>query len=200
MNFFKKIKSLNIFLFLNYFFGFIYTKLFYKNARLIRLPFYLRNEGKFSYGTGLSLGPNSLIEIFGRNSILKIGSNFSSYYNLHIGCNYKITIGNNVLVASNVYISDHQHGYYKNINLDSISNPNTEPQNRKIFSESILIGDNVWIGEGVKILPGVKIGNGSILGAGSVISKDIPKNSICVGVPAKPIKIFNEKNNAWINL
>lgn len=200
MNFLNKIKSLNIFLFLSYFFGFIYSKLFFKNAKIIRLPFFLRNEGKFIYDAGLSLGPNCLIEIFGRDSILKIGKNFSSYYNLHIGCSHKIIIGNNVLVASNVYISDHQHGYYKNNNFDLISNPNTEPQKRNLNSESISIGDNVWIGEGVKILPGVKIGNGSILGAGSVISKNIPKNTICAGVPAKPIKIFNEKNNVWINL
>lgn len=197
MNFLNIIKNFNITLLLNYFIGFIYTKLFFKKARLIRRPFYLRNEGKFIFDSGLSLGPNALIEIFGHRSQLIIGKNFSAYFNLHIACCKHISIGDNVLVASNVYISDHLHGFYKNINASLISDPNTEPVKRKISSDPITIGNNVWIGEGVKILPGVNIGSGSILGAGSVVSKSIPKNTICVGIPAKPIKKFDLKKNVW---
>ena len=104
-----------------------YTKLFYAKAKLIRRPFYLRNEGKFIFERGLSLGPSSLIEIFGCKSKLIIGKNFSAYVNLHIGCCNHISIGDNVLVASNVYISDHLHGFYKNIDSSLISDPRTEP-------------------------------------------------------------------------
>lgn len=200
MDLINKIKAFNITLLLSYFVGFIYTKLFFKKARLIRMPFFIRNEGKFNYGPRLSCGPNTLIEIFGKESVLNIGNNFCSYYNLHIGCCKNIFIGDNVLIASNVYITDHQHGYYLDSEKFLISTPNSEPIKRKVHSRPVFIGNNVWIGEGVKILPGVNIGSGSIIGAGSVVSKDIPKNTICVGIPAKPIKKYDLNKNVWIKI
>lgn len=53
---------------------------------------------------------------------------------------------------------------------------------------SPIIGDNVLIGAGAKILGPIKIGDNSIIGANAVVIKDIPKNSVAVGVPAKRIK------------
>lgn len=50
------------------------------------------------------------------------------------------------------------------------------------------IGDNVYIGAGAKIIGPVQIGNNSVIGAGAVVLKDVPANSIVVGVPAKIIK------------
>lgn len=47
---------------------------------------------------------------------------------------------------------------------------------------------NVWIGSNATILPGVNIGNGTVIGAGSVVTKDVPKNTVFAGIPAKLIK------------
>ena len=44
----------------------------------------------------------------------------------------------------------------------------------------------------VIILPGVRIGNHSIIGAGAIVSRDIPDNSVAVGVPARVIKTSDE--------
>lgn len=54
--------------------------------------------------------------------------------------------------------------------------------------QPIHIGNRVWCGINVTILAGVTIGDDVVLGAGSVVCKDIPSNSIAVGVPAKVIK------------
>ncbi len=54
--------------------------------------------------------------------------------------------------------------------------------------KDIIIGENVWIGAGCIITAGVTIGEGSVVGAGSVVNKDIPPNSLAVGVPAKIVK------------
>lgn len=54
--------------------------------------------------------------------------------------------------------------------------------------EAAVIGDNVYIAPHVSIIENVKIGENSTIGAGAVVNKDIPSNSIAVGVPAKVIK------------
>lgn len=50
------------------------------------------------------------------------------------------------------------------------------------------IGDNVFIGAGAKVLGPVKIGDNSMIGANAVVVKDIPKDSVAVGIPAKIVK------------
>lgn len=47
------------------------------------------------------------------------------------------------------------------------------------------IGDNVTIGAGAKVLGPVTIGENSAVGANAVVTKDIPPNSVAVGIPAK---------------
>jgi len=52
----------------------------------------------------------------------------------------------------------------------------------------VIIEDDVWIGAGSVITAGVRIGKGCVIGAGSVVTKDMPSNYVCAGVPCKPIK------------
>ena len=55
-------------------------------------------------------------------------------------------------------------------------------------ASEIKIGDDVWLGGNVTILPGVNIGNNVVVGAGAVVTKDIPDNSLALGVPAKVVR------------
>lgn len=50
------------------------------------------------------------------------------------------------------------------------------------------VGDFCSIGSGATVLPKVKIGNNVKVGAGTVVTKDIPDNSLVVGVPGRVIK------------
>lgn len=84
-----------------------------------------------------------------------------------------ITIGNNVTVTNSVVLTH-----------DDSSIVFT---NRRRVGP-VHIGDNVFIGYRSLILPGVAIGSNCIIGAGSVVTRDIPDNSIAVGVPAKVVK------------
>jgi lipopolysaccharide O-acetyltransferase len=113
---------------------------------------------------------------------------------VHIGALNRISIGNNVLIASRVFITDHNHGSYNGAHQSS---PYTPPAIRDIISNEVKIEDNVWIGEGVCILPGVVIGKGSVIASNSFVTKSIPANSIAAGVPAKVIKKFDIKENIW---
>jgi len=47
-----------------------------------------------------------------------------------------------------------------------------------------VIGNNVDIGAGAKLLGRITIGNNVCIGANAVVMKDVPDNSIAVGVPA----------------
>lgn len=117
------------------------------------------------------------------NPRLSIGDNVCMNYNIHIGCIDKVTIGNNVLFASNIYISDHFHGYvdYRDLGVP--------PALRPLSSKGpIVIEDNVWIGENVSIMPDVIIGENSIIGANSVVTKSFPSRSIIAGVPARLVR------------
>ena len=47
------------------------------------------------------------------------------------------------------------------------------------------LGDNVTVGAGAAIIGAVTIGDGSRIGAGSVVVRDVPTNSVVVGVPGR---------------
>ncbi|KRL67233.1 isoleucine patch superfamily acetyltransferase [Companilactobacillus versmoldensis DSM 14857 = KCTC 3814] len=57
-----------------------------------------------------------------------------------------------------------------------------------LVTSSIHLEKGVWLGANVTVLPGVTVGENSIVGASSVITKDVPKNSVVVGSPAKKIR------------
>jgi len=119
------------------------------------------------------------------NPSIHIGKNVSIESNCHIGAINEIIIEDNVMIASNVFISDHFHG---KIIIDDLK---IAPDKRSLTSKgSIKIEKNVWIGDSVCIMPGVTIGENSVVGANAVVTKSIPANSIVAGIPAKVIKQF----------
>jgi serine O-acetyltransferase len=60
-----------------------------------------------------------------------------------------------------------------------------------------VLGDNVYIGPGAKIIGAIKIGNNVAIGANCVVTKDIPDNSVVVGIPGKVIS--QEGSIGYIN-
>ncbi|RVU91802.1 acetyltransferase [Flavobacterium columnare] len=169
-----------------------------KNARLIRYPFRIRGRQFVKIGKGFTTGFNCRIDALNFNNynrpLIEIGNNVEINDDVHIGAVEKVIIEDNVLIASKVYISDHNHGNYKGDLQDS---PLTTPNSRKIYTSPVFIRKNVWLGEFVCVLQGVTIGEGTIIGAMSVVTKNIPPYSIAVGSPAKVIKKFNFNINKW---
>ncbi|ATA77281.1 LbetaH domain-containing protein [Capnocytophaga canimorsus] len=195
MNRFKKYSILGI---IELLYFKIRTYLTFKQARIIRFPFRIRGKQFIKIGKGFTTGYDCRIDAFNHFSrngfLIEIGDNVEINDSVHIGAVEKVIIEDNVLIASKVYMSDHNHGSYKGEEQDS---PLTTPNSRKIYTTPIHIKKNVWIGEMVCILQGVTIGEGSIIGAMSVVTKDIPPYSIAVGSPARVIKQFNFETKKW---
>jgi len=195
------LKKYGVFGALRLMFSVIYTRIFFPGARLIRLPFDIRNRRFISIGKGFTSGFGCRIESFPENTDREInvliGENVQINDYVHIAAVDYIEIGDNVLIASKVFISDNNHGSYT---LSDSDHPSTIPASRKASFKPVYIKKNVWIGESVCILPGVTIGEGSIIGALSVVTKDIPPNSIAVGSPARVVKQFDFKTNRWVKV
>ncbi|RNL56910.1 LbetaH domain-containing protein [Pedobacter jejuensis] len=175
----------------------IRTKALFRNAKIIRFPFDIRGKKYIKIDNGFTTGVGCRIEAYPINeeTVLTIGKNVQMNDYVHVTAMEKVSIGDNVLMASKIYISDCSHGSYAGNKFDS--SPLTTPMERKMHSKEVIIGNNVWLGEFVSVLPGVTIGSGSIIGANSVVSKNIPSNVIAVGSPAKPIKKFNFETQRW---
>jgi len=90
---------------------------------------------------------------------------------------YLIEMGDHVTITSSVAFITHDGGVW----VFREQEPEID-----VFGR-IIIGNNVFIGLRSIIMPNVKIGNNCVIGAGSVVTKDIPDNSIAVGVPARVV-------------
>ncbi|MDD2465992.1 MAG: acyltransferase [Desulfobulbus sp.] len=108
-----------------------------------------------------------------------IGENCSINSFCHISGNGGVYIGNNVLLATQCVIISANH-IFSRIDIPICEQGETHGP--------VVVKDDCWLGAGVKVLAGVTIERGVIIGAGSVVTKNIPKYSVCVGVPAEIIK------------
>jgi len=143
-------------------------------------------------GDNVSLGRMSWLAanpLTGLSCSLKIGKGSYIGNFAHIYATQKIEIGNDVLMADKVYISDNLHSFDK-INIAIINQPIKQ-------LKEVYIGDGSWIGENVCII-GASVGKQSVIGANSVVSKDIPDFCVAVGAPAKIIKRYSFEKQAWL--
>lgn len=120
-----------------------------------------------------------------RKQGIDIGENCEIYSNVSFGSEpYLISIGDNVRITSGCKFITHDGGVWVLRNLKLLDNGD-------LFGK-ITIGNNVHIGLNTVIMPNVTIGDNCIIGCGAIVTKDIPDNSIAVGVPARVIETIDE--------
>lgn len=170
------------------------TKIQFPGARLVRRPLYLRGGKRLlRYGKGLTTGYSCRIEMSGESPVLVIGENCKMNDRVHISAHESVVIGDNVLMGSNILITDNGHGSYG----EGSEGPDVAPDDREIVTSPVRIGDNVWIGEFVSILPGVTVGDGAVIGSHSVVTRDVEPGTVVAGNPAKPLKRWDASSGAW---
>ena len=122
---------------------------------------------------------------------MRIGSGCVFGYANHITAVRKVIIGDKVLTANNVYISDNLHAY------EDISQPIISQQ--VLFKGEVVIGDGCWIGENACII-GASVGRNSVIGANAVVTRNIPEYSVAVGAPAVVIRRFDKTLGRWVSV
>ncbi|HZG78443.1 MAG TPA: 2,3,4,5-tetrahydropyridine-2,6-dicarboxylate N-acetyltransferase [Paenibacillus sp.] len=63
-------------------------------------------------------------------------------------------------------------------------------------AQPVVIEDDVMIGANAVILEGVRVGAGAVVAAGAVVVEDVPANAVVAGVPARVIKMVDDKTKS----
>jgi len=106
--------------------------------------------------------------------------------NLFIDHGMGVVIGETSEIGNNVTI-------YHMVTLGGIS-PSIDSDQQRNVKRHPTLKDNVVVGSGAQILGPVTIGKNARIGANAVVIKDVPENSIMVGVPAKNIGSVSTDN------
>lgn len=131
-------------------------------------------------------GQNTIISrgfdfIEGNEHFIEINDYCSIGHNCNIWAFHKVQINTFTTLAANVTITNGSH------NKNSF-----EP-----YSGELIIGKGVWIGVNALISGSITIGDNSIIGAQSNVIKDVPKNAIVAGNPAKVIGYRELPSKVW---
>lgn len=127
----------------------------------------------------------------------KIGDNVVIGSLAHI--DYKVKIGNNSRIEGSVYISP-LSVIGKNVFIGPaavLTNDPYPPSKRLI---GVIVDDNAVIGARAVVKAGVRIGKNSVVAMGAVVTKDVPDNTVVVGVPARPAYSraeYDSKKRRW---
>jgi acetyltransferase-like isoleucine patch superfamily enzyme len=175
-NLFILLRRIRFFLYLRYRIGGIGSRTFINSP--FRLDVHKNLEiGKSTFiQSGLWIYCETNVDSSAR---IRIGSRCVLGYRNHITAVGSVSIGDDVLTANNVFISDNDHSY-SDLDLPIIQQPIK-------FKKNVSIGSGSWIGENVCII-GASIGRNCVIGANSVVTRDVPDFSVVAGNPAKVIK------------
>ena len=136
-------------------------------------------------GSHVQIGPLWRLEALGEfhgarhDGRIEIGDWTAAEIGLHVAAAQEVTIGRDVLIASWVFVTDHDHG------LAGVRPPRHAPLD---VPRPVRIGDGCWLGERAIVLPGVELGPRCVVGAGAVVTRSFPAGSVVAGVPARLLR------------
>jgi len=174
----------------------------------IDLPRNISGSERIVIGDDVSLGPGTFLIAVQRypspkmaspafpmepqtfEPTLRIGHRVTATANLQLFAQASVTIEDDVMFASNVFVNDGSHGY------ETATVPYKYQPIFKIAP--ITVGRGCWIGQNVVIMPGVTIGAFSVIGANAVVTKSVPPRCIAAGSPARVIKRWDDERERWV--
>ena len=159
---------------------------------VLMYPVRLGGEERIWIGDRVFIGQGSWLQALpdGDNSsvAVAIGNGTSAAGACVISAVRSVHLEEDVLLARNVYISDHIHKYVvTDLPVKSQGVDKVQP---------VLIKRGAWLGQNVVVCLGVTIGQGAVVGANSVVVQDVPDFSVAVGAPARVVKTIQNPEPA----
>lgn len=151
-------------------------------------PIYIGNFKRIFISKKVRILPGSRIEVIGNDASIIFEENISIGQNFHITSGSKLVIGKNTLILESVMITNIDHDYQE------IGKHILE---QKYIIKKTIIGENCFIGYGAVIQAGTILGKQCIVGANAVVRGHFPDYCVIVGVPARVVKRYDEKNGVW---
>ena len=122
-------------------------------------------------------------------SIISQFSRFLTGIEIHpkakIGKNLFIDHGMGVVIGETSEIGDNVTIYHS-VTLGGIS-PSIDSNEQRNMKRHPTLKNNVVVGSGAQVLGPIIVGENAKIGANAVVTKDVPENSVMVGIPAKNI-------------
>lgn len=96
----------------------------------------------------------------------------------------RVRIGNCVMIGPEVFVVGQLH--------ETVDTAVPMIDQGKVMRRPTQIDDDVWVGTRAVVMPGVHIASGAIVGAGAVVTRDVSRNAVVAGVPARVIRVRGE--------
>ncbi len=145
----------------------------------------------------------------------KIGKNVKIWHFAYVGDNtiigdnvkigslshidYDVVIGENTMIEGLVYIPP-KSIIEKNVFIGPAASLTNDPYPPSGKMVGVVIKEGAIIGSKAVVLAGVTVGKNSVVAMGSVVTKDVPDNTVVVGVPAKikySREVYDKKQKEW---
>lgn len=139
------------------------------------------NNNILIVGENCSIGKNCSFWLEGNNIRIEIGSNSTFTHSVHFCAqedNVSIVCGKDCMFSNTIVVRTSDSHPIFDMNTDLRINS----------AKSVTIGNHVWIAPGTKIMKGAIIHDGAIIGSNSMVTREIPGNTLAVGMPAKVVK------------
>jgi acetyltransferase-like isoleucine patch superfamily enzyme len=135
----------------------------------------VENGGSIVIGDYLNINsswiPTELLT--GREGRIQIGNEVLMNFGTVIAAARSVSIGSGSMIGPHCIISD--------VDMPDLLADQAQA------AKPIEIGERVWLAARVTVRPGVRIGDGAVVAAGSIVERDIPANSMAIGIPARAL-------------
>lgn len=137
----------------------------------------VHNEGTIRIGDRVRFRSEAAISelVTWGDGKIEIGERTTINYGSSISAAGLVKIGKECLIGTYVNVMD-------------CTFHNMKDHSWNLDADPVVIGDRVWLGNRCMIMKGVTIGEGAVVAACSLVTRNVPPNTMVVGVPARVVQ------------